>query len=1497
MSEVIEYHSAAEGVEALGTMMPSQLGEDMGRALLHLRDALGNEVREYVAQRLEFTDGELAAALAAEQVDGVALAMYNIEARGQAVIIGDQTGIGKGRQAAAMVRYGMAAGFLPVFFTDRYNLFSDMYRDCKALGIGDARPLVVNRGVSVVDFDSIVEPDPCDGGGDDVWTASPQDDEGEVDDEKSAATMLSMYKRQYREVYRAPSKAEFDTMCVSGDIPDGTYDYVMVTYSQLKDSARDTTRLDFLKSLCGRHRVLFIFDEAHRASSVTAGKPTAITRSINELLDVSPATQCVFLSATFAKRPECLVTFKRRTVLRSLASGDTLQTAFGNGGVPMQEYVASMLAGAGQMVRREHCNDNLPPPSYTYLDGQLAEHTLLFNNVMGWFRRIVGLSDKVKRAASIIKESEIGVYKAYPARQQLFYINKVLLFALKARDVAASAVREVKAGRSVVIGMSDTLECVLRDVLGSAAEPAPKKRRGRPSGKQKAEEGARELQRADFHALLSRLLDKTVCDTKNGGMRIFDFDIDAISALDDDAAVVLAPLLREIESEYRALRAGIDGTVFNLPLSPIDILRQLIMRETFTDPDGCERNVRFEECTGRARCLEYGSPDGDDSYMKARVVSRRKRHSNHIYNDFQNNKIDVILINACGAIGASAHAVATAEVPEEKVRQRKMLIVQNDLDVNIDLQKRGRINRTGQIASLPPLYEYIITSIPSEKRLNMMLRAKLRSLSANTTANQDQDRAQADFIDISNRYGDQIATDYISANPELGATLGITGSKISASLLMARVAMLDVTAQQDVIDELFANYLTLEQDLRRVNQWNLEREYRDFEAVPLGSEIFTTAIADGVLGGASMLSSFMCRHRTFPYDSVGLQREIAAAREKWGRGSLRRNRQLVERVDRFYERQVNAANESKDNKIKRLKDFAYEMLKPHTDKADEIVEAIFEFIPGWERKIKRQLRRDAPKDRILRALSKLEDDTMRIEESNLRQLNQLSYQRGGLLQLLGRATIGTTFSDVSETLDMQDAYPRVMAVLKDVRFDKDEKREFLPGRVQFVFALSAGKKEIVLNIANTSRVNNYDKVFDILFSDVVKFDPAEWNAEIAKYNNRVLKRLIVTGNILGAFSHPSIAELNPRFITFSLAPDEETGEKRIEHGLLLPMTGGHLQNILDSITLPVADAVRYATSVSKVYRISGIGVEMTYTPMRKRGTDEVRYVFGVTGRDVKAFESDVRYAPLLPFFKRDSVSKGWDKASVVARHTALLPYGSAEFSEIISMLGRIDAVMVLPRTNITAGAMSRFTPVSDVEAEEALWPALDWRDGFVAPPVLNRETSEIAEPVAVNTDDLPGECVDEYSTFVQLVIDTLAMNDKAAASKGMIPGVAFKAEVRSLKRRWTKEMRAGVNTFYRRNIAYSAAENLQGCIDAKRVHYPMFPEFLIDTFQKEAATEHLSIVTLTLNEFKANWVGTAPEKEDAQAFYDSTVYDRRLDALRSALRSYIEGTASVIPAI
>ena len=47
--------------------------------------------------------------MAAEQVDSVAMAIYQMK-KGQALIIGDQTGVGKGRQMAALIRWAVKRG-------------------------------------------------------------------------------------------------------------------------------------------------------------------------------------------------------------------------------------------------------------------------------------------------------------------------------------------------------------------------------------------------------------------------------------------------------------------------------------------------------------------------------------------------------------------------------------------------------------------------------------------------------------------------------------------------------------------------------------------------------------------------------------------------------------------------------------------------------------------------------------------------------------------------------------------------------------------------------------------------------------------------------------------------------------------------------------------------------------------------------------------------------------------------------------------------------------------------------------------------------------------------------------------------------------------------------------------------------------------------------------------------------------------------------------------
>ena len=1442
-------------LKSLGSLVPNQLVEDTNHAHRKLKEALKDDIIGYVANRLQLSEKDLTMALAKEQVEGVALAIYNIEARAQSVIIGDQTGIGKGRQAAAMIRYGMLAGYLPIFLTDRYTLFSDMYRDCKALGIQDARPMILNTKVSIVDFDKPIENEKVNSK-DEIWTPDLED----IDEEE----MMGIYIQHYEEVYKSPKKSELNLMYENGDLPEKRFEYVMLTYSQLKDASRDRTRLEFLASLCKRHRVLFIFDEAHKSSSVSAGKVSVITQGINSILQSNLETQCVFLSATFAKRPECMITFMRKTVLNSLATHDTLQQAFSNGGVPMQEYVASKLANEGQMVRREHSNANLPEPIYTYLDDKLNIHSELFDKVMYWFREIVKISDMVRSFLDFAKLMDVEVFRAYPTRQQLFYVNKILLLALKAGDVAAAAVKEVRKGRSVVIGMSDTLECILKDSLDSQTG---------------------ECRKADFSTILLRLLDKTIRNPKNPKTTIFDLDFNNVA---DPMDLVLK--LADIKDNLQIVRQGITDEIFHLPMSPIDIIRQLITEERFVDAKGIERNIRFEECTGRARQLEYLSPEGDDDFMNAIVKGRKKRHSNHIYNDFQNNRLDVILINACGAIGASAHATATFEVPENEVRQRKMLIVQNDLDVNIDLQKRGRINRTGQLEQIPPLYEYIITSIPSEKRLNMMLRAKLRSLSANTTGNQDQDKRHADFLDITNKYGNLVSQEYLTSNPELENLLGLN-ARSTATQLLARIAMLSVANQQEIIDEVFSAYQNLEQELRRINQWDLECEFRDFEAEFVREELFSASIDETVLGGSSMITTFKCRHRTYPYDSKTLVGIIEESRKTYGE-KLSDSHELSKEIGDYYRNEYKKVRDMIREREDKLFKATLETLKKYgVDSAS--AHHIIGMAQGgslYENQIE-VLIKDFPQiKRIRRKIESFQKDFIELEIREKKDLSIKRKQKQRLLNVISKARIGQAFSNILSELPVQEDVARLMAVLKEVRFDKKPAKRFLPGKVQFVFALSAVHKEIVLNLVEKGTQNNYDRLINILNSAKWEFNPKVWDAEIAKYNNRIMERKIITGNILGAYANPLINKMNPRFITFSLK--EPRGGSLIERGLLLPMSGENLDNLLKNITMPLAEGLKFATSPNYVYSISGVGIDFSINPYLSKGEKELKFFISVNEKDSRKFESDSRFDEIRKYFKESPVTSIYNFGHESRRRlkrfsTDMIAANSDEFTFIMTTLAYMRAVIMIPRAYLTVGEMKNYSQERSSEVNSN-WPKLDWEKSYILPPVKEDIQVRITAPILPDPETT---YVEEYSAQTIICRETLSFQGKSLQD----PDTLLK--FRKIYFDWlnhgsTITSAKDVNW---KGICIKVSNDMHRIlINASKQPEVHFNDFIYRTLQTEVKKFKLSAIGEIKKRYRDEMLFMAPPKEKVQKFLEDCLYDVRLDGIRKSLEDYLNGKKDII---
>ncbi|MDR2963473.1 MAG: strawberry notch family protein [Bacteroidales bacterium] len=659
------YTPAASAVQVLNTVVPDSMGEEMHSALKNLTKAVGGDVVGFVAERLQFSREELSERLAAEQIDAVALSIYNIEARNQGFIIGDQTGVGKGRIAAAMIRYGIVQGHKPIFLTIKPNLFSDFYRDLADIGCAHYKPFIINTMAT----DTVIK-----------------DPQGAV-----------LYKP-------ADTKTQADIF-KKGKLP-ADYDFVMATYSQF-NSKELTDKKAFLFNFAKDN--ICVLDEAHKAGGKSGEKDGTNTAKYF-LSVVEKVKGIVYLSATFAKSPDNMPVYSIKTCVgEANLSADDLVQAIQKGGVALQEVLSSNIVKEGQMVRREKSKEHITV-NYITLDKEgkakfgvndcERRHKQALDSITELMRDIIEFQQKyitpiidnlntINAAANLNVEQRKGTEKMGVDNQDFasktFNIIRSLLFSIKAEEVANRVLYNLNNGKKVVVAFGNTMESML-DSVGTEGEKI----------------------NADYSVSLLKGLESTRRITLkdeygDADYRLIDFD--------------------EIGEEgmkfYKNLTQKIRKNSSGISISPIDLMKYIINAAGY----------EVSEVTGRSRQIAYNK-----DLSEAVIKTRKKENKSDAFRRFQNNEIDVLFINISGSTGASAHAIPTAVVKPEQVKQRVMIVAQTELDINEEVQKRGRIDRTGQI--YPPIYEYLTGAIPAEKRLMMMLQKKLKSLDANTTSNQ-----------------------------------------------------------------------------------------------------------------------------------------------------------------------------------------------------------------------------------------------------------------------------------------------------------------------------------------------------------------------------------------------------------------------------------------------------------------------------------------------------------------------------------------------------------------------------------------------------------------------------------------------------------------------------------------------------------------------------------------------------------------------------------------
>lgn len=794
---------------SVGTLVPRAMAESINNALATLEAAVGS-IDEYVATSLEMDLEDVRSLFSAEQVDALALSIRNAEA-GKGFIIGDQTGVGKGRVVAAMIRYALVNGKVPIFVTEKPNLYSDMIRDLDDIGMTDELGLdTANPKVLITNSKESI----------------PYTLLREVNDEIVENNLT----------LKAPKKgAELDGILKRMQESDslGEYKVIFTTYSQMQTikGGQDTERRRFIKHFGAGNYM--IFDESHNAGGAgetqartkdqrekaKEGKSMATGRAgfVREL--VQNAFGTFFSSATYAKKPDVMDLYSSTDMKLAVNNLNELADAIKNGGIPMQQTVANMLAQAGQYIRRERTFAGV---SYDTQETKVDKATA--ENMATSMRKILAFS-RAKEVAvkGIQKELDKRGQKVFGGNAEKTQVASAnfgsimhnlidqMLLSLKVQSSIDHAVERLKAGEKVVMTVSNTMGSFLKDYADEM---------GLSTGDQID---------LSFKDMYMRYLEKQrIIKIKSPGGKIEEYRM-----TDADLGAGLVAQFNEVKN-------FIDESGFgSAPISPIDYLHTELSKFKIKGLDGNERNVKTEEITGRTVTVNYSSG-------KPLLASRSSSIANRVQavKNFNNGTADVIILNQAGSTGLSLHSNSKFV----DTRKRHMIIIQPEKNIDTHMQMLGRVHRTGQV--IPPAYSQMMADIPAEMRPAAVLLKKMASLNANTTGSRKSAVSAEGAVDFMNDYGGQVVHEYLRDNPEVYQALG--GKKVleltedpseanedDIRRVTGYIPILPIKQQEEIYKDIVERYKDLIEREDSMGTNKLEAKAVDLDAKTIESKPIT----------------------------------------------------------------------------------------------------------------------------------------------------------------------------------------------------------------------------------------------------------------------------------------------------------------------------------------------------------------------------------------------------------------------------------------------------------------------------------------------------------------------------------------------------------------------------------------------------------------------------------------------------------------------------------
>lgn len=1079
-----------EGKHAIGSVMPSGAASAINAAFDRLVKEVKKNVAEFVRDELGYSsDEEMYNGLSSEQVDAVALAVNSMK-KGKSFIIGDMTGIGKGRQAAALLRWAKHSGKKVIFVTESSKLFSDIYGDLKKTG-SDYLPFIVNDDA---------EANITDGNG------------------------VKLVPKPNKQAKDALWQSETDEL--PKDKKGRQYDMLFMTYSQVQsDSKSSKEKRDWITNYA--KDAIIVMDESHNASG--SSKRGDFFRNI-----VENAAGVTFLSATYAKRPDNMLLYALRSSLSDVnMSKEAMFEAIKKYGVPMQEILAGGLFGSGEMIRRERDMTGVKTTwckmEDTYSEEEIAKSRNTSDVTMDIINDIIDFQKTYVNPIVREIEDSFTEYNAQAAKtgqplrhcnntpysSQVSNIMNLLTYGLKAQKAADMAIEQIKQGMKPVIAVENTLGSYVDEIEGNVDSA---------SFDRIFEKGIKFALRYNIAYYQPTKLKET------------ELIFDAYDQLPPEGLMALDRIRGRIKDYLE------DEGIEQLTISPIDLVKKKL----------ADAGYKCGEITGRTKQLIKGE---DGTYHTEGLKIKKKDAAARFNGGSVDNPIpegdryDALILNVAGATGISLHA--SKEFGDQ--RPRSMIILQPARDVNIEVQMRGRVDRTGQVHRAS--FYYITSPIPAEHKITMMLKQKLASLDANTVGTEKVSSNTVEAQNMDNKYGDEVAYEYLlehlnDVNSALGSK-GITRDNKTGEWerregllydVMKGIQLLPCEMQEQILEELSVRYADKIEYLNQNGINDLESSTFNLDAVTIDKAVFVKGKDNDSVN-------------EFAHDTH-IERVEANVLKK-----PMRSKDVVTRMKKLGSMDAEG----------KLDPYGY------AEKIEADLKATVESMLH-ERREKLLAAEEKQQAKLKEALPQKEGETDEEYEARLEKqpsLAELKRKNSALIKEYD-AELEKQMNDVlypAQTLEPGMVYlvPLTDELKSDApmswgRFLGFEIKNGQPRSIQAVFAVKDSRASISVPCVNSKKViekivNNRN---DVMALDIRR-NPENgslyaasnpkameavnswWDARIPKNTNRT-HRYMITGNILQACD--SLGKYKGQIVTFT-RKDPQTGETTTEKGMLL----------------------------------------------------------------------------------------------------------------------------------------------------------------------------------------------------------------------------------------------------------------------------------------------------------------------------------------------------------